>query len=264
MKLLRLTLFCLTLSNYVFAQSDTVYLNAAFQTIKEKEEAAYYRFYSSPEFGRCKVEDYYLSGKLHSTFNINTKDSTYEGFFTSYYENGQKEATGNYISGVKTGIWKVRFKDTNAIWVAEEYFPERKDTTEILKSYYKNGQLKRIQYLGKNLDGGTCYNEDGSVKKYTSFVVMPKPDYIWQQFVKKEIKYPRKSAHEGMHGRVNVQFMVAKDVSIRKVIALNDSESDLAKEAVRVVSLFPDWKPGVLDDEVVDMYFTLPITYRLE
>jgi TonB family protein len=250
----------------VYAQRDTVFLNFGSRPTKKRAEAEYYRFLGSPEFGRCKVEDFYLSGKRKKVFFVSSKDTaTLDGNITSYYENGQKEYTGSYISGTQSGIWKTYFKDTNAIWQLIEYFPYGGDTTGILKSFYRSGKLKRIEYEGKNdLDTGVCYNEDGTEKKFTRFQAMPKADYIWQQFVKREIKYPRKSVNEGIYGRVNVRFTVSKNGRIYNVKALNDPESELAKEAVRVVSLFPDWIPGVQDDETVDVFFTVPITYKFD
>ena len=58
--------------------------------------------------------------------------------------------------------------------------------------------------------------------------------------------------------------MVAKDGSIIKAVALNDAETPLAKEAVRVVLSMPKWNPGIEDDEIVNVYFTLPVTFRIE
>lgn len=49
---------------------------------------------------------------------------------------------------------------------------------------------------------------------------------------------------KGTQGRVTVQFVVEKDGSIANAKVLRGVDSDLDKEAVRVVSVMPKWKPG--------------------
>lgn len=49
---------------------------------------------------------------------------------------------------------------------------------------------------------------------------------------------------KGTQGRVTVQFVVEKDGSIANAKVLRGVDPDLDKEAVRVVSVMPKWKPG--------------------
>ena len=263
-----LTLLALLMSHFsaeLYAQRDTILLNVASLPTKKRAEAEYYRFVGVPEFGRIKVEDFYFSGKKKAIFFVSSKDTaTYDGVFTSYNENGRKNMTGTYISGTHSGVWKSYYSDANQIWSQVEYFPYGGDTTEILKSFYKSGKLKRIEYTGKNFDTGVCYTEEGTIKPFTPFSTMPKPEYDWQYYVSQNIHYPSIALYDGIYGKVDVQFMVAKDGSIIKAVALNDAETPLAKEAVRVVLSMPKWNPGIEDDEIVNVYFTLPVTFRIE
>lgn len=49
---------------------------------------------------------------------------------------------------------------------------------------------------------------------------------------------------KGTQGRVTVQFVVEKDGSIANAKVLRGVDPELDKEAVRVVSVMPKWKPG--------------------
>lgn len=49
---------------------------------------------------------------------------------------------------------------------------------------------------------------------------------------------------KGTQGRVTVQFVVEKDGSIVNAKVLRGVDPELDKEAVRVISVMPKWKPG--------------------
>lgn len=266
MKLTVISILCLIIfTNSVSAQKDTIFLTAYSLPTKNRADAKYYRFVGKPEFGQIMVEDFYSSGKKKNVFYVSAKDTaTYDGKFTSYDENGFKIETGRYVSNTRTGIWKRYYDGTDQLWVQCEFSPYGGDTTEILRSFYKNGKLKRVEYSGKNIDTGICYTEDGELRPFTPFSTMPEADYNWQEYVSQHLKYPKSALNDGMYGSVYVQLMVSKDGKISDVVATNDAETPLAKEAVRVVSQMPNWKPGVEDDEFVNVHFTLPVTFRIE
>lgn len=83
------------------------------------------------------------------------------------------------------------------------------------------------------------------------------------EYLKKNIKYPEAAMKKGTQGRVTVQFVVEKDGSIANAKVLRGVDPDLDKEAVRVVSVMPKWKPGTQKGEAVRVKYTVPVMFRL-
>ena len=81
-------------------------------------------------------------------------------------------------------------------------------------------------------------------------------------FVRKNLIYPEKAKTNEVEGEVIVQFVVGKDgaVSDAKVVISLSPETDA--EALRIVSLLPNFKPGVYNGEKVNVWYTLPITFN--
>ena len=80
----------------------------------------------------------------------------------------------------------------------------------------------------------------------------------------KNIKYPTISQENGVQGRVIVQFVVNRDGSIVDAVVARGVDPYLDKEALRVVSMMPKWKPGKQRGKEVRVRFTLPVMFRLQ
>jgi protein TonB len=83
------------------------------------------------------------------------------------------------------------------------------------------------------------------------------------KFLGKNIKYPTISQENGVQGRVIVQFVVNSDGSIVDPQVVKPVNPYLDKEALRVVSGMPKWKPGEQRGKKLRVRFTLPVTFRL-
>lgn len=83
------------------------------------------------------------------------------------------------------------------------------------------------------------------------------------KWLQKNINYPTISQENGVQGRVIVQFVVNRDGSIVDPVVLRSVDPYLDKEALRVVSAMPKWKPGEQRGKTVRVKFTLPIQFRL-
>ena len=84
------------------------------------------------------------------------------------------------------------------------------------------------------------------------------------KFLQKNIKYPTISQENGVQGRVIVQFVVNRDGSIVDTQVMRGVDPYLDKEALRVVSTMPKWKPGKQRGKPVSTRFTLPVQFRLQ
>ena len=93
---------------------------------------------------------------------------------------------------------------------------------------------------------------------------MPRAGYDYQDFLARNIHYPKKARKQNIEGRVIIKFVVNTDGSISDVTVVKGIGGGCDEEAVRVVSSFPKWLPGKIKDEPVRVYFTLPIHFALE
>ena len=100
-------------------------------------------------------------------------------------------------------------------------------------------------------------------------LVEEKPSFMggdanqFSAWVNKRLVYPEIAKENGVQGRVTLQFTVEKDGSVTKVNVLRGVDPSLDKEAVRVVSMSPKWKPGKQRDRAVPVTYTFPVYFQL-
>jgi protein TonB len=85
----------------------------------------------------------------------------------------------------------------------------------------------------------------------------------FSKWVNSRLVYPEIAKENGVQGRVTLQFTVEKDGSVTKVKVLRGVDPSLDKEAVRVVSMSPKWKPGKQRDRAVPVTYTFPVIFQL-
>ncbi|HEY6913842.1 MAG TPA: TonB family protein [Paludibacter sp.] len=83
-------------------------------------------------------------------------------------------------------------------------------------------------------------------------------------FISHNLKYPVEAQRKGIQGTVIVRFVVSKTGHVDKVEVLRSLYSALDAESVRVVQSLPDWIPGEQRGEKVNVYYTLPIRFKLQ
>ncbi len=84
------------------------------------------------------------------------------------------------------------------------------------------------------------------------------------KYIQKNLKYPPVAMENNIQGRVVVQFVVTKTGKIGEVKVARGRDPDLDKEAVRVVKSLPDFIPGKMNGQSVNVWYTLPITFKLQ
>lgn len=78
----------------------------------------------------------------------------------------------------------------------------------------------------------------------------------FSKWVNSKLQYPEIAKENGVQGRVTLQFTVNPDGTVSNVKVLRGVDSSLDKEAVRVVSMSPKWKPGKQRDRAVKVTYT--------
>jgi TonB family protein len=87
------------------------------------------------------------------------------------------------------------------------------------------------------------------------------------KYLNDNLKYPEEAQKNGSEGTVFVDFVIAKDGTVREIKisdAYNlDIDQSFRDEAYRVVSAMPRWTPGSQHGKDVDVEYSLPITFEL-
>jgi len=85
----------------------------------------------------------------------------------------------------------------------------------------------------------------------------------FSKWVNERLVYPEIAKENGVQGRVMLQFTVGADGQVSGVKVLRGVDPSLDKEAVRVVSMSPKWKPGKQRDRAVKVTYTFPVIFQL-
>ena len=84
------------------------------------------------------------------------------------------------------------------------------------------------------------------------------------KWITTHIKYPAIAMENNVQGKVVVQFVVTRDGSIGEVKIARGKDPDLDKEAMRVVKTLPKFIPGKMNGQAVNVWYTLPINFKLQ
>ena len=84
------------------------------------------------------------------------------------------------------------------------------------------------------------------------------------KWLRDNINYPTIAAEQGIQGKVILRFVVRPDGSVDDVQVVKSLEPSCDKEAVRTVRKMPKWTPGRQNGNAVSVYYSLPVTFRLQ
>lgn len=112
---------------------------------------------------------------------------------------------------------------------------------------------------GKGKDEPTIYNV-GTIQVNPQF---PGGEAEMYAFIKKNLNYPTVDQEMGNQGRVTIRFVVSKNGEISNVQLVKGVSPGCDKEAIRVIKSMPKWIPGRQNGEPVNVYFIIPVVFRL-
>ena len=84
------------------------------------------------------------------------------------------------------------------------------------------------------------------------------------KYIADHIRYPAVAQENNVQGRVVVQFVVTKTGKVGEVKVVRSKDPDLDKEAVRVVKSLPNFIPGKMNGNPVNVWYTLPVNFKLQ
>ncbi len=84
-------------------------------------------------------------------------------------------------------------------------------------------------------------------------------------FLGSNLKYPEAARAQKAQGRSVVKFIVNSDGRVSDATIVKSSGNALLDaEALRVTGLMQDWNPGIQKGHPVDVFFHLPVSYKLD
>ena len=139
---------------------------------------------------------------------------------------------------------------------------------DTLQTFYESGKLRRLEiYKEGKMLSGRCFGVNGNDTLHFPFEIMaryPGGETAMIQYLKNNVKYPKKARKKEIEGSVHINFLVNKSGDLVKLKIAKSVHPLLDEEALRVVSNMGKWIPGERDGEKTSVYFTLPIKFRLQ
>ncbi len=110
-------------------------------------------------------------------------------------------------------------------------------------------------------------DEDGDPIPFYS--ISDKPQFPGGQsalikYLANAVRYPVVAAENGIQGTVYLSFVINKVGKVVNVKILRGVDSSIDREALRVVSSMPDWKPGRQGTQAVSVSYQVPIKFALQ
>lgn len=234
-------------------------------------EGAYISYYKN---GKKKTVANYKKGKLADTaYHYYPNGNLYT--VTSYNATSEGK-TLKYIKSVKDSAGKDLVLDGNGICVFYDGdFKHVAESGNVKNGLYdgewigaepKTGLKYKETYAEGKIISGESTDKEGMTYKYTVAQVQPQFKGGMNKFytyLTKTIRYPEECYRNGIQGKVMLKFTVMKDGSIKDIRVMNDVNSFLAKEAVRVVNASPPWDPGVQRGKPVNVVYNVPVSFTV-
>jgi len=82
--------------------------------------------------------------------------------------------------------------------------------------------------------------------------------------ITKSIKYPSNESLQNIQGKIVCRCVINKNGSVSDIEIIRSLHPVFDAEAIRVIKTLPKFIPGKQNGQAVRVYYTLPITFRLE
>ena len=83
------------------------------------------------------------------------------------------------------------------------------------------------------------------------------------KWVNSQLQYPETLKDSDITGRVVVKFIISEEGKVTDVTVAKGVHEELDQEALRVVSMSPDWTPGRQEDKPVPVMYSVPVVFQI-
>ena len=124
------------------------------------------------------------------------------------------------------------------------------------------GAIMPIPYKSKDKKNKIQKNDNTVYRSVEQMPQFPGGEAALMKYLESHVSYPPMAAY--IEGHVILQFVVEKDGSIGEVKIVRSLDKNLDAEAVRVVKSLPKFAPGRQNGEAVNVWYTLPVPFKLK
>lgn len=263
--------FLINTSSLCFAQeADTIYFDLFFKKCL-KEEAKYYRTSSKQDDGYL-VKEYKINDINPMTVSICSAvyPITRNGKYTSYHENAKKQREGNYKNDKYEGVWT--FGDQDGHKIREEQYVEGV-AKGIWKFFEEGGKDSSViecnDKIYKNIRISKNRNTPNDSYDVT-YLIHSQAEFPGgvakiNEYVKDNIKYPKKEVNEEKEGTCYITFEINEKGETDKIKLLRGvpNAPGYDEEALRLVKAMPKWAPALQYGIPVKEEYNLPVRFTV-
>ncbi len=124
-----------------------------------------------------------------------------------------------------------------------------------------------MMWFGKSAFSQSSTPIDTSAEIVTFIEIMPEfpgGKTALNDYLSSVIKYPEIDKVNNVTGRVVAQFTIDTLGFVRNVEIIKSVSPTIDAEAIRVISILPQWKPATQNGKPVNLRMTLPITFSID
>ena len=165
--------------------------------------------------------------------------------------------------GLQTQSVVVKDKSSIVVYMKDDV-QSMEEMVVVGRGTEESKQAPKVKYTEVKVDESEAKPSDATFQVVEEMPEFPGGMQACMVFLAKNIKYPVSAQEAKIEGRVIVQFIVKKDGTIADPIVMRGVSPELDAEALRVVSLMPNWKPGRQRGKTVNVKYTIPIMFRLQ
>lgn len=258
--------------------------------ISKKDKSTYILRVFYPQTKQLTAQETYANKKLKKK----------EGPAKYWFENGNKRSEGTFVNNRRSGYWKTYNIDSGNL-SSEGDYANGQQTGE-WKNYNSDGSIKSTVTFRDDLREGPFTEFDslgqstntGIYKADTIFSQTNKPlpktqvaieimpflkqcshiedlgerkncsDHALIRYIQENIKYPQDARKYGIEGRGFAQFTIRKTGEISDIKPIVTHCEQIKQELIRMINNLPEFSPGLQNGEAVDVFYTLPFTFRLK
>jgi len=225
---------------------------------------------------------FFPNGRRKSIENF--QDGRIDGDQYYYYPNGKAYCVSTYdysnqkiiVKESNDSTGKVMASNGNGAHILyDENFKQILEQGPILDGT-RNGEWTgtvydtiyyKCTYSHGNSVSGTSRTKSGRVYQFTNDFANPEfpgGEEGFSKFLLHNVKYPRLAKVNNVQGKVFLNFVVEKTGHLSEFKILRGIGSGCDEEALRVLSLSPAWTPAKVYGVPVNVFYTIPIGFRLE
>ena len=88
-------------------------------------------------------------------------------------------------------------------------------------------------------------------------------DEAIRNWADQHLKYPEKAIKGKIEGPVTIRFIITSNGKLEDFLVVRSVSPELNDEALRVLSLMPDWKPAMQGGEPKNVYYNATVEFKL-